>query len=158
MERDNIEQDDFRMNASPEQSVRSANARLAARLRSPWWFHALYGFFVGCIAFGVGERPAWVVVALFVGLAGMIAVTRWRARRIGFSRANPSRFTFLREGAPWSAISYGLFVIAVAVNVFARQFTLLEAGLVAAAAGLAMAALGPLADRAGRRRLARAAL
>lgn len=138
-----------------DDALRASRRRLADGLRSPWWFHALYGLSVACIAYGVAGRPVgWGILFLVPGLGGEIAVSRWRANRLGLSRANPSRFMFLRIGAPWSAISFGAFVAALALGVFARTLSPIWIAAAAAAAGVVMAGFGPLADRSARRRLA----
>lgn len=141
-----------------QDALQASTERLAAGLHSPWWFHLLYGFAVACLAYGVVARVDWRVILVVLGLGGEIALSRWRTSRLGFSRANPSRFTFLRLGAPWSTISLGAFVAALALGILGRSLWPGWTLIAAVAAGLVMAAFGPLADRAGRRRLTHAEL
>ncbi|MFZ7086822.1 hypothetical protein [Curtobacterium sp. RRHDQ10] len=136
-------------------AVHAAQQRLANRLRSPWWFHALIGLAVAAVVFGITGRTPWGIIVLVAGIVGYVVLGRWRARSIGFSRADPERWAFLRTGAPWSVVSLVVVVAAIAAVLFVRQLSLPEVGAVAVAAGFVTAVLGPLADRAGRAALGR---
>jgi hypothetical protein len=129
------------------------HSRMASRLHSPWWFHAMRGLCLAAMVFGFGIRPWWGQWLALVGLLALLPLARWRARAAGFSRANPDRWAFLTLGAPWSIVVVVLLAAALGLEVVERDLPLATVIALAAIIGLAMALLGPLADRAGRGRM-----
>ena len=124
-------------------------------LRSPWWFHALHGLGIGLVVVGLGAHSAWDLVPLAIGLVLSIGVSRRRTARVGFSRANPDRWAFLRAGAPWSVVSIVVVAVGLILTLLVRSLTVPEDIAVAAVAALVSALTGPLADTAARRHLGR---
>ncbi len=133
-------------------AMRAATDRLTGRLRSPWWFHALRGLSVGAIVFGIAPRADWAIAVLAVGL---VLLPRLRTSAVGFSSANPDRWRFVRDGAPWSVVSLAAATAGLVVALFARQLGILEVTGIAVGVAVVVAVLGPLADRSARQRLAR---
>jgi len=133
------------------QVASDAQARMAARIRSPWWVHALRGVFVAAIVWGLGapDSSAWMLL----GLVGLVALARRRVRDIGVARANPERWRFLALGAPWAIIALVVLVAALAFVVIAQDEPLWHDGVAAGVACAVTLALGPAADAAARRRL-----
>ncbi len=138
-----------------DDAMRAATDRLTGRLRSPWWFHALRGLSVGAIAFGIAPRADWAIAVLAVGLVGLVLLPRLRTSAVGFSSANPDRWRFVRDGAPWSVVSLAAAAAGLVVALFARQLGILEVTGIAVGVAVVVAVLGPLADRSARQRLAR---
>ncbi|KAF0258695.1 hypothetical protein DOU02_07030 [Clavibacter michiganensis subsp. michiganensis] len=136
-------------------AMRAATDRLTGRLRSPWWFHALRGLSVGAIAFGIAPRADWAIAVLAVGLVGLVLLPRLRTSAVGFSSANPDRWRFVRDGAPWSVVSLAAATAGLVVALFVRQLGILEVTGIAVGVAVVVAVLGPLADRSARQRLAR---
>jgi hypothetical protein len=136
-------------------ALRAASDRLTGRLRSPWWFHALRGLSVGAIVFGIAPRADWAIAVLAVGLVGLVLLPRLRTSAVGFSGANPDRWRFVRDGAPWSVVSLAVAAAGLVVALFVRQLGILEVTAVAIGVAVVVAVLGPLADRSARQRLAR---
>ncbi|PPF86742.1 hypothetical protein C5C03_11575 [Clavibacter michiganensis] len=138
-------------------AMRAATDRLTGRLRSPWWFHALRGLSVGAIAiaFGIAPRADWAIAVLAVGLVGLVLLPRLRTSAVGFSSANPDRWRFVRDGAPWSVVSLAAATAGLVVALFVRQLGILEVTGIAVGVAVLVAVLGPLADRSARQRLAR---
>ncbi|PZE27334.1 MULTISPECIES: hypothetical protein [unclassified Curtobacterium] len=137
------------------EAVRAARARMTDRLRSPWWFHALHGLGIALTVYGVRSRSAWDLLPLGIGLVLSIGLARRRTGVVGFSRANPDRWQFLRAGAPWSVIALVVAVAALTASVVLRSWTVPEGIVVATVVGLVSALTGPLADAAARRYLGR---
>jgi hypothetical protein len=136
-------------------ALRAASDRLASRLRSPWWFHALRGLSVGAIVFGIAPRRDWALAVLALGAVGLVLLPRLRTSTVGFSSAHPDRWAFLRTGAPWSVVALAAVTAGLVVALFVRQLGILEVAGIAAGVALVVAVLGPLADRAARQRLGR---
>jgi len=128
-----------------------AQARMAARVRSPWWVHALRGLLVTAMVYGLGapDSTGWMLL----GLVGLIALSRRRVRDVGVARANPERWRFLALGAPWAVIALVVMVAALAFVVIAQDEPLWQVGVAAGVAGVVTLALGPPADSSARRRL-----
>ena len=152
---ENIEDGRMADALSARDAVRAARTRMTDRLRSPWWFHALHGLGIGLVVDGLGSHSQWDLVPLVVGLVLSIGLSRRRTARVGFSRANPDRWAFLRAGAPWSVIAVVVAALALTLTLFVRSFTTPEVIAVAAVAALVSALTGPLADTAARRHLGR---
>ena len=129
-----------------------AQARMASRVRSPWWLHVLRGLLVATMVGGLGSGEGGSVWML-LGLLGLVALSRWRTRQVGVTRANPERWRFLALGAPWSIISFVAVVAALTFVVVVRDAPTWQVMTAAAIAGALMAALGPVADHAARTRL-----
>lgn len=138
--------------ANAHDALRGPRQRMAHRLRSPWWFHVLRGLAVAAIVVGLSNRSPWDLIPLGVGLAGLIALSRHRAQTVGYRRANPDRWQFLRTGAPWSVLSVIVVAAAIAVAVFTTP-TVPVLTVVTALTALLVTALSPLADRSARRHL-----
>ena len=136
-------------------AMRAASDRLTGRLRSPWWFHALRGLSVGALVFGIAPRADWALAVFAAGLVGLVLLPRLRTAAIGFSSANPERWRFVRDGAPWSVVSLAVTTAAIVAVLFARQLGMLEVAGIAAGAAVVVAVLGPPADRSARQRLGR---
>jgi uncharacterized membrane protein HdeD (DUF308 family) len=138
----------------PVAALRVANdaqARMAERVRSPWWVHVLRGLSMAAAVYGLGapDSSAWMLL----GVLGLIALSRRRVRDVGIERANPERWRFLALGAPWAIISLVVSVAAMAFVVVARDEPLWQVGVAAGVAGIVTLALGPAADASARRRL-----
>jgi len=138
----------------PVAALRVANdaqARMAARVRSPWWVHVLRGLLVAAMVYGLGapDSTGWMLL----GLVGLIALSRRRVRDVGIARANPERWRFLALGAPWAVIALLVMVAALAFVVIAQDEPLWQVGVAAGVAGVVTLALGPAADASARRRL-----
>ena len=139
--------------ATAFRAAKDAQARMAARVRSPWWVHLLRGLCVAVVVFGLSGYPdssAWALL----GVVGLITLSRWRTRTIGVSRANTERWRFLTLGAPWSTIAFAVTVAAMVFVVANRAAPLWQIGAAAVAAAVFTLALGPVADRAARSRMA----
>nr|BFF16417.1 hypothetical protein GCM10025699_77200 [Microbacterium flavescens] len=79
------------------QLANDAQARMAARVRSPWWVHALRGApWPPSLGLGAPDSTAWMLL----GVVGLIALSRRRVRDTGVAHANPDRWRFLALGAP----------------------------------------------------------
>ncbi|WP_123519349.1 hypothetical protein [Frigoribacterium sp. PhB24] len=138
----------------PVAALRVANeaqARMAERVRSPWWVHVLRGAFVAAAVYGLGapDSSAWMLV----GVLGLVALSRRRVRDVGVARANPERWRFLTLGAPWAIVALAVSVAAMAFVVVAQDEPLWQVGVAAGVAGVVTLALGPAADASARRRL-----
>ncbi|MBA8814269.1 hypothetical protein [Frigoribacterium faeni] len=134
------------------QLANDAQARMAARVRSPWWVHALRGALVAAVVFGLGapDSTAWMLL----GVVGLIALSRRRVRDTGVAHANPDRWRFLALGAPWTIIAFGVIVAAMVFVVAVRDEPLWQVAVAAGTAGAVTLVLGPVADAAARRRMA----
>jgi len=133
------------------QVANDAQARMAARVRSPWWVHVLRGLCIAAVVYGLGapDSSAWMLL----GVVGLIALARRRVRDVGVARANPERWRFLTLGAPWSIVALVVAVAGMAFVVIAQDEPLWQVGVAAGVAGAVTMALGPLADAAARGRL-----
>jgi len=128
-----------------------AQARMAERLRSPWWVHVLRGVLVAALVYGLGapDSTAWMLL----GVVGLLALSRRRVRDVGVARANTERWRFLALGAPWSTVAMVVLVAALAFVVIAQDELLWQVLVAAGVTGAVTLALGPLADASARRRL-----
>lgn len=133
--------------------MQDAQHRMASRVRSAWWVHGLRAVLVGITVFGIAGRPegaAWLVPA---GVIGLAVIGRWRTSSVGFSRANPERWAFLRLGAPWSVVVIAVVVIAMGLLVVEHHLPLWQVWTVALVSAVVTAVCSPLADQAARRRV-----
>ncbi|KQO63451.1 hypothetical protein [Curtobacterium sp. Leaf261] len=135
--------------------MQDAQGRMASRVRSAWWVHGLRALLIGITVFGIAGRPegaAWLVPA---GVLGLAVIGRWRTSSVGFSRANPERWAFLRLGAPWSVVVLAVVVVAMAFLIVEHHLPLWQVAVVALVSAAVTAVCSPLADRAARRRVER---
>jgi len=130
-----------------------AQGRLASRVRSPWWFHLLRGLSVAAMVVGLAGAPE-TGPYLLLGVVALAALARWRTRTVGVTRANTERWRFVALGAPWSVLALVATVAGMASVVVLRDEPAWQVAVIAGIAGALVAALGPAADSAARRRLA----
>lgn len=131
--------------------VQQANADLADRLVTPWWYHPGLGLAEAAFVASVGlpdDAWPWRIVLVLAAAIGVGALAGAWSRRTGLSAWSTQ---YSRLAWRWVVALVVLLVVAFLVVVAARQAAVTAAMAVLAFAGTVV--LGLSTDRALRRRL-----